>query len=651
MVEPTIDKIKDITVERQIRKLAGVIDEQNQKIEAYGDATTDIDNLKASDANQNTEINKLKATSSAHTTDIDNLKASDVNQNTQINNLKQSVETNNETIESAITDINNLKESDANQTTQINNLKQSVETNKQDIESVTTDINELKASDTNQTTQINNLKQSVATDKLATESAITALQNKDTEQDGTLNNHAILIQGITESLVSGVQVMSGTTTGDIKIRLERESAAVIDSNDYNLGLPVSAEIIQGTGPSMFKIQITMSSGVKVISNDFVFTTEAIGNDVYISSFTFKAGNQVGYLSADIGLNNGVTIEANNFLVPTDPNVTSAITDLQSRVSTTENEITELNNLKTTVNNHTSTINTLNNDVADLTTDKADVNNSTQVITAGTINATNINKGGVAVATVNNIPDISGKADLNNTSQTIVAGTINATNINKNGVSVATVNDIPSVPDISGKADLNNSSQTIVAGTINATNINKNGVAVATTSDIPDISGKVDKAQGTANAGKVLGINASGNVEPIEISSGGEVWEEVDLSNFPTNWLEGERIKIQMSCYLDSTVTSWSSIATNLSIKNTTTYSPILEIRVDYYNESLFKASFGTKSVALMNIKDIRAAYLNSSNLFKIKCAEFNGGGCATLDFQVTRANIKDYVKRIWRLKK
>ena len=173
MVKSTIDEIKDITLERQIRKLAGVIDEQNKKIEQSVDYSTDIDNLKASDANQ--------------------------------------------------------------------------------------------------TIQINNLKQTVATDKLATESAITNLQNKDTEQDGTLTEHTTLIQDITESLVSGVQIMSGTTTGEIKVRLERESAAAIDSNNYNLGLPVSAEIIQGTGPSMFKIQITMSTGVKVVSNDFVFT--------------------------------------------------------------------------------------------------------------------------------------------------------------------------------------------------------------------------------------------------------------------------------------------------------------------------------------------------------------------------------------------
>lgn len=435
MAESTIDKIKDITVERQIRKLAGVIDEQNQKIEEYGDATTDINNLKVSDANQNTEINKLKTTSDTHTTDI----------------------------------------------------------------------NELKASDANQTTQINNLKQSVATDKLATESAITALQNKDAEQDGTLTNHATLIQGISESLVSDVQIMSGTTTGDIKVRLARESAAAIDSNNYNLGLPVSAEIIQGAGPSMFKIQITMSTGVKVVSNDFVFTTEAIGNDVYISSFTFKAGNQSGYLSADIGLNNGVTIEANNFLVPTDPNVTSAITDLQTRLTTVENTgVTDISALKTTVSEHTSEINTLNSEVADLITNKADVNNSGQTIVADTINATNINKNGVSVATVNDIPtvpDISGKADLNNANQTIVAGSVNATNITKGGVNVATVNDIPSIPDISSKADKNNSNQTIVAGTVSATNITKGGVNVATVNDIP-----TSKIQKIALSKEGTGIN-------------------------------------------------------------------------------------------------------------------------------------------------
>ena len=496
MVESTIDKIKDITVERQIRKLAGVIDEQNQMIEAYGDATTDINNLKASDANQNTELNKLKTTSTIHTTDI-----------------------------------NNLKESD-----------------------------------TNQTTQINNLKQSVAADKLATEAAITGLQSKDAEQDGTLTNHATLIQGVTESLVSNVQIMPGTTTGDIKVRLERESAAAIDSNNYNLGLPVSAEIIQGTGPSMFKIQITMSTGVKVVSNDFVFTTEAIGNDVYISSFTFKAGSQSGYLSADIGLNNGVTIEANNFLVPTDPNVTSAIADLQTRLTTVENSgVTDINGLKTTVSEHTTAINELNTDVSNLMTDKADVNNTGQSITAGTINATNINK---------------------------------------------------------------------------------NGVPVATTRDIPDISGKVNIAQGTENSGKVLGIDTNGNVTPTEISSGGEVWEAVDLSNFPTDWVDGDRMKISFKAYIESTYTSVGH--------NDLVNSPFIELDVHSYN-SIINYTFSWNG--LYNYIYIGTLYKAVTlNNTENNILTLGGVTNANTNFQsyilrINRTNIATYVNKIYRLKK
>lgn len=532
MVESTIDKIKDITVERQIRKLAGVIDEQNQKIEAYGDATTDINNLKASDANQNTEINKLKTTSTIHTTDINNL----------------------------------------------------------------------KASDTNQTTQINNLKQSVAADKLATESAITGLQSKDAEQDGTLTNHATLIQGITESLVSNIHIMPGTTTGDIKVRLDRESAAAIDSNDYNLGLPVSAEIIQGTGPSMFKIQITMSTGVKVVSNDFVFTTEAIGNDVYISSFTFKAGSQSGYLSADIGLNNGVTIEANNFLVPTDPNVTSAIADLQTRLTTVENSgVTDINALKTTVSEHTSEINTLNSDVANLMTDKADVNNN---------------------------------------GQTITAGTINATNINKNGVSVATVNDIPAVPDISSKADLNNSSQTIIAGTVNATNINKGGASVATVNDIPDISVKVNIAQGTENAGKVLGINASGNVEPTEVSSGGEVWEEVDLNNFPRNWVVGDRIKVCFTAWCNST----GEVKTS-SHQNTSVIELILSDTAIDYDIPL---KSGIYTLVLSDLKRVYDFNIGATLMY---LSTHKYDTTPTSSQGIDPSNVSTFIYKMWRLKK
>ena len=363
--------------------------------------------------------------------------------------------------------------------------------------------------------------------------------------------------------------MSGTTTGEIKVRLERESAAAIDSNNYNLGLPVSAEVIQGTGPSMFKIQITMSSGVKVVSNDFVFTTEAIGTDVYISSFTFKAGNQAGYLSADIGLNNGVVIEANNFLVPTDPNVTSAITDLQNRVSAVESTgVAGFNELKTTVEGHTTSINELNTEVGNLTSDVAGLTTD--------------------------------------------------------------------------KADVNNSNQTIVAGTVNATNINKGSVPVATVNDIPDISGKVNISQGTENAGKVLGIGNDGNVTPVSVSSG-EEWEEIDLENFPNNWVAGDRVRIYTTVCINDGGNVQGGLATNSEIKELIVTNKIWWGTVDGVN-----CQYTNGYEITVNLWNAKSSFLELSRFNAIT----NNKQTAIVNWNNFTENITMYKNhfKIWRLK-
>lgn len=162
------------------------------------------------------------------------------------------------------------------------------------------------------------------------------LKSKDTEQDTTIVEHTNEIGEITESLVSNVTIVDGYNTGTFKVRINRNGTISIDSNEYSLQSPTSIELIQGTGPSMFKCQITLSDGRTLISNDFVFTTEYIGQDVYISSFTFKAGNVDGSISADIGLSSGATIEANNFTIPVQPTVANSINDLNSRVESLEN---------------------------------------------------------------------------------------------------------------------------------------------------------------------------------------------------------------------------------------------------------------------------------------------------------------------------
>lgn len=270
------------------------------------------------------------------------------------------------------------------------------------------------------------------------------------------------LTGVTESLVSNVEVLNGTTAGKFKVRIDREKAALIDSNDYDLSKVNSVELIQGSGPAMVKAQLTLSDGTVLRSDDFLFTSESIGTDVYISSFTFKAGNVDGTISADIGLNNGTTLEANNFVVPTDPSVVSTITDLQTRMSAVESGsgVSGLDALKTTVDTHTSEIAQLTVDVGNLTTSKVNV------------------------------------------------------------------------------------------------------------------------AQGTENAGKALVVGVDGNVTVGNAGGAGEVWEEVDLNNWPTDWAAGDKIRICPNVLKGISVSaaSWTS---EITVNNSGTDSNIPTACVEF----------------------------------------------------------------------
>ena len=440
----------------------------------------------------------------------------------------------------------------------------------QDVTAINESVNDLKQTNTDTVIpKINNLEQNVSTinntDNVQNTDIIN-LKEKDVQIDNRLTLSENNIDSLTKSLVSDVVLMNGTTTGNMKARIGRENAPSIDSNDYNIQKPVSVEVVQGSASAMIKAKITLSDGTVLISDDFMFTTEAIGTDVYISSFTFKNGNVAGTISADIGLSNGSTLEANNFVVPTDPNVISTISDLQSRMTAVESGAGGLTELKTTVDGHTTAINELNTDVAELTTNKADANNGNQSITAGTINATNINK---------------------------------------NGVEVATVNDIPVVPDISGKVDI---------------------------------------AQGIGNAGKVLGINASGNVEPTEVSSGGEVWEEVDLHNWPTDWAVNDRVKIDFkvrpgasSPYISTSTLCSSIIEFTLVTKSGQTSL-----------NKLITMSFPSLLVVSIVYADLNNFISGSNVLFTLQGGDTTSSKYGTVS--VDTSNITTYVRKMWRLK-
>ena len=157
------------------------------------------------------------------------------------------------------------------------------------------------------------------------------------------------------------------------------------------------------------------------------------------------------------------------------------------------------------------------------------------------------------------------------------------------------------------------------------------------------------AQGTANAGKVLGINDLGNVEPTEVS-GGEVWEEVNLNNWPSDWSVGDRIKITFNVISISTDpyfrvgTSSSCVIIEVIINsldagyNTPVFQPI----------TLTNEGTGFFGVFIQTLYSQNFNNLTESSNFMIMRGIYKESSKGVL---LTWADSKQYINKIWRLKK
>lgn len=376
-------------------------------------------------------------------------------------------------------------------------------------------------------------------------------------------------QELAKSRVSNVVLMNGTTVGNVKARIELEDAPSIDSNDYNIQKPTSVELVQGSAPAMVKAQITLSDGTVLISDDFMFTTEAIGQDVYISSFVFKNGNVAGTISADIGLSNGSTLTANNFAVPTDPNVTSTISDLQTRMAAVESgSIGGLDELKAAV--------------ANLQTNKADVTNTEQIITNKRVDTEIV------------------RYKYNATDAYGIQGTGRETD--------------PFL--ITGKKT---------------------------------VAGK----EVYVPIGKIAVLDSDGN--PTNFTSGGEVWEEVDLNNWPTDWVEGDRIRLTVHPLKNTgnPASSWTSSLTSLSVSATSNIETVEgtvhnnEYTVIMMNSELLRSS---SYICFNKAEILPASLLNSNNVVNLGRIAFNGTGTVVKTIEVNTSSINTYVLKVERIK-
>lgn len=310
-------------------------------------------------------------------------------------------------------------------------------------------------------------------------------------------------QALARSLVSDVLMTDGTTAGSVQVSIERVDGTVMTSANYKWGRDIGIRLEAGTQAGYVKAVISLSDGTELVSNEYKIV-EVLESDVYVTAITLIADQAAGTLGGNISYSNGTTQTINSVSVPTAPGVTSAIEALQGRMTAVEQKNA----------NQDASITAIDGRVQALEN------------TPGIGQFANGRLGTIAGSTT----DGRVKAEDDGT------GSVNGWNALKQRVTTAEGQIVTAQNDISAIKTKNTQQDTA-------------------------INGKVSIAQGAANAGKALIVGSDGNVTPGEISSG-EVWEEVDLTNFPTDWVAGDRIKVSFKV-------DWSKENLSVSIGNST----------------------------------------------------------------------------------
>ena len=186
-------------------------------------------------------------------------------------------------------------------------------------------------------------------------------------------------------------------------------------------------------------------------------------------------------------------------------------------------------------------------------------------------------------------------------------------------------------------------------------------AKADSSDLPSSSQLVPSTSG-ASSGDVLTFNGSSTEWAAPGGSGGD-WIEIDVSNMPTNFTNGEIIRLGLMIkpsYTGSPPTGWSS-AVNVTPTIAKDNQPHIfefmimsgsntETRQLISQDNLYSMNMATFLKGNTTAGDINGVNAGSSSysLFNIEVIAYNGGSTqkqATV--QITKADLSTYV-RLWR---
>ena len=451
----------------------------------------------------------------------------------------------------------------------------------------------------------------------------------------THNTEIINLQSQTEalskSLVSDVLMADGTTAGSVQVSIEREDGALITSANYRWGKDIGIRLEAGTQEGYVKAVISLSDGTELVSNEYKIV-EVLESDVYVTAITLIADQTTGTLGGNISYSNGTTQTINSVSVPTAPGVTSAIETLQGRMTAVEQKNANQDASITAIDGR---VQALENTPGIGQFGAGKLGTIAGSTTDGRVKAEDDGTGSV-----------NGWSALKSRMTTAEGQIVTA----QNDISALDGTVSQQTTDISGlKTDVTNLKN---KNTQQDQSIAANASAIAANTSA--IAGKVAISQGVANAGKALIVGSNGNVTPGEIS-GGEIWEEIDLSNFPTDWVDGDRVKFTTNAGVND-VTSGSFSSGNISISGWRTdgESQTVEITIGSTVKicrgviRLNPFDSGIVTLTLLTINT--ASNWNSSTLFTLRGSCFNGYNIATSDLNITRSNLSTYVVKMWRLK-
>ena len=409
-------------------------------------------------------------------------------------------------------------------------------------------------------------------------------------------------QALAKSIVSDVIMTDGTTAGSVQVSIERADGVMVKSANYRWGRDIGIRLEAGTQAGYVKAVISLSDGTELVSNEYKIV-EVLESDVYVTAITLVPDMTAGTIGGNISYSNGTTQTINSVSVPTAPGVTSAIEALQGRMTAVEQKNTTQD----------SQINALDGRVQALEN------------TPGIGQFANGRLGTIAGSTT----DGRIKAEDDGT------GSVNGWSDLKGRVSTAEGHIVQAQNDISA-----------LDGTVAQQTTDINGLK----------SSKVSVAQGTANAGKALVVGADGNVSPGEIS-GGEVWEELDLNNFPRDWVVGDQVIVYPYYYrFVPNVSSWSStITVNSSGVDSAKICAGSRwiVKDSYHSEQIIATELSLAIIRYTTFRLNDLASLNhpSGDVGYLKANGFNGHGVETRSTTVSASTIPTYIYKMYRLKK